>query len=136
MAIFKPALLYFFIVFGAGFILGPIRVFLIVPKLGIRWAELLEMPVMLTVIYFASGNINKRFPLSPADRLGFGLLALGIAFAADLAVAVFLQGRSIRDALLDRDPVSGSAYYVLLIIFAILPRLRRPVPTAAVFHKG
>ena len=66
MAIFKPALLYFLIVFGAGFILGPIRVFLIVPKLGIRWAELLEMPVMLTVIYFASGNINKRFPLSPA----------------------------------------------------------------------
>ena len=33
MAIFKPALLYFLIVFGAGFILGPIRVFLIVPKL-------------------------------------------------------------------------------------------------------
>ena len=125
MAIFKPALLYFLIVFGAGFILGPIRVLLVVPRLGIRWAELLEMPVMLTVIYFASGKINRRFPLGAADRLRYGLLALGLALAAELGVAVFVQGRSIWDAFLDRDPVSGSAYYGLLIVFAILPRLRR-----------
>ncbi len=125
MAIFKPALLYFLIVFGAGFILGTLRVFLIVPRLGIRWAELLEMPVMLTVIYFASGNINKRFPLRPADRLGYGLLALAFVLAAELAVAIFIQGRSIRGAFLDRDPVSGPAFLGSLIIFAILPRLRR-----------
>lgn len=124
MAIFKPAVLYFLIVFGAGFILGPIRMFLIVPHLGVRWAELLEMPVMLTVIYFASGQMNRRFRLGAADRLRFGLLALGFALTAELAVAVFIQGRSVRDALLDRDPVSGSVYYGLLIIFAILPRLR------------
>ena len=125
MAIFKPALLYFLIVFGAGFILGPLRVFLIVPRTGIRLAELLEMPVMLTIIYFASGNINKRFPLRAADRLGYGLLALAFVLAAELAVAVFVQGRSIHDAFLARDPVSGSAYYGVLIIFAILPRLRK-----------
>jgi len=124
MAIFKPALLYFLIVFGAGFILGTIRMFLIVPLLGSRWAELLEMPVMLTVIYVASGSINKRFPLRPAGRLGYGLLALAFALAAELAVAVFVQGRSIRGAFLDRDPVSGTAFFASLIIFAILPRLR------------
>ena len=111
-SIFKPALLYFLIVFGAGFILEPIRVFLIVPRLGIRWAELLEMPFMLTVIYFASGKIERRFSMGATDRLRYALIVLGLALAAELAVAVFVHGRSIRDAFLDRDPVSGSADYV------------------------
>jgi len=124
MAIFKPSLLYFLMVFGAGFILGPIRIFLLVPRLGTRWAELLEMPVMLTVIYFAAGYINQRFPLGPTDRLRLGMSALGLTLAAELVVGVMLQGRSIRDAFLDRDPVSGAAYYGLLLIFAILPRFR------------
>ena len=124
MTIFKPALLYFFLVFRAGIILGPIRVFLVVPQLGARWAELLEMPVMLTVIYFAAGNMNRRFPGGTAYKLRFGLLALGLVLAAELAVAVFLQGRSIRDAFLDRDPVSGAVYYGSLVFFALAPRLR------------
>ncbi len=125
MTIFKAASLYFLIVFGAGFLLGAIRVVLIVPRLGTRWAELLEMPVMLTVIYFASGNINKRFPLRSADRLSYGLLALAFAVAAELAVVFFVQGRSIRDAFLEGDPVSGPAFLGALIVFAIMPRLRR-----------
>jgi len=125
MTLFKPASLYFLIVFGAGFILGAIRMFLIVPRLGIRRAELLEMPFMLAVIYFASGKINKWFPLRPAGRLGYGLLALAFALAAELAVAVFVQGSSIGGALLGRDPVSGLAFLGSLIIFAILPWLRK-----------
>ena len=124
MNILKPALLYFFMVFGAGFILGPFRVLLIVPEIGTRWAELLEMPIMGTVIYFAAGYLNKRFPLSPSGRLGVGLAALGCTIAAELAVAVFLQDRSIGDALFNRDPVSGTAYYALLGFFAIMPWLR------------
>ena len=124
MTIFKPALLYFLLVFGAGFIPGPIRLFLVVPQLGTRWAELLEMPVMLTVIYFAAGNMNRRFPGGTAWRLGFGLLALGLLLVAELAVAVFFGSRSIRGAFLDRDPVSGAAYYGSLVLFALTPGLR------------
>ena len=41
------ALAYFLIVFGAGFLLGTIRVLLLLPVLGERAAELLEMPFML-----------------------------------------------------------------------------------------
>ena len=125
MNIIKPALIYFFIVFGADFILGPIRVLLVVPKLGTRWAELLEMPIMGTVIYFASGYLNKRFPLVPGGRLGVGFVALGCAVAAELTVAVFLQDRSVGDALFNRDPVSGTAFYALLGVFAIMPWFRQ-----------
>ena len=120
----KPALLYFFMVFGAGFILGPIRVLLVVPQIGARWAELLEMPVMATVIYFAAGYLNKRSPLAPGGRLRVGLVALGCSIAAELTVAAFLQHRSIRDALFNRDPISGTAFYALLGLFAIMPWCR------------
>lgn len=124
MNIIKPALIYFVLVFGAGFILGPIRVLLVVPKIGTRWAELLEMPVMGTVIYFAAGYLNKRFPLLPGDRLRAGFLALACSIAAEVAIPVIFQNRSVADSLFNRDPVSGTAFYALLGLFAIMPRCR------------
>jgi hypothetical protein len=42
MKILKAAVAYFAIVFGAGFVLGPIRILLVVPLVGERVAELLE----------------------------------------------------------------------------------------------
>jgi hypothetical protein len=54
MRILKAALLYFAIVFGVGFVLGTIRTLWLVPRLGARAAELLEMPVMLVVIVVGS----------------------------------------------------------------------------------
>ena len=62
MPTLKAALLYFLTVFGAGFLLGPIRIFLLVPKIGVRAAELIEMPIMLTAIYFAAGTQTKNSP--------------------------------------------------------------------------
>jgi hypothetical protein len=56
-------LTYFALVFGVGFILGPIRILLIVPRLGERVAELLEAPVMLLVIIFAALWVVRRFRL-------------------------------------------------------------------------
>ncbi len=123
MPTLKAALFYFLTVFGAGFLLGPIRVFLLVPKVGVRTAELIEMPIMLAAIYFAARQTNTKFPLPPANRLALGLSALSLMLAAELTVATTLRGLTIRDALLNRDPVSGTAYYASLAIFALLPRL-------------
>ena len=123
MPTLKAALLYFLTVFGAGFLLGPIRIFLLVPKIGIRAAELIEMPIMLTAIYFAARHTNEKFPLSPNSRLAAGLIALTLMLSAELAVATAFRGLTIRDALLNRDPISGTAYYASLILFPLLPRL-------------
>ena len=123
MPTLKAALFYFLTVFGAGFLLGPIRVFLLVPKVGVRTAELIEMPIMLAAIYFAARQTNTKFPLPPANRLALGFSALSLMLAAELTVATTLRGLTIRDALLNRDPVSGTAYYASLAIFALLPRL-------------
>jgi hypothetical protein len=45
----KAASLNFALVFGAGFVLGTIRVLWLVPAVGPRTAELFEMPIMLAV---------------------------------------------------------------------------------------
>ena len=49
MRILKAGMLYFVFVFGAGFLLGPIRILWIVPRLGTRVAELLEAPIMFVI---------------------------------------------------------------------------------------
>jgi hypothetical protein len=114
---------YFALVFGAGFLLGSIRVPLLVPRYGERTAELLEAPIMLAVIYFASRYISRRFDLASSARLSIavGLLALALLLAAELLLAAVLQGRSVAEYVSGRDPVSGSAYLASLLVYALMP---------------
>lgn len=121
----KPAMAYFALVFGAGFVLGPIRVLWLVPRVGERTAELLELPLMLVVIVLAARWTTRRFaPASPPSGwLVIGLIALGLLLAAELGVGIVLRGGSPAEALLARDPVSGTAYYASLALFALMPWL-------------
>jgi hypothetical protein len=74
----KAALVYFILVFGAGFALGLIRVPLLVPRLGERYAELLEMPFMLIAIGLAARFVVRRYRLTRAasSSLAVGAVAL------------------------------------------------------------
>lgn len=124
MRILKAGLIYFLLVFGAGFALAFIRIPFLVPRFGVRSAELMEAPVMLAVIIWASRRLARRPPVMgrPA-RLAAGSLALALLLAAELAVAYFVGARSPRQYIASRDPVSGSVYLVMLVLFAILPAL-------------
>lgn len=126
LRILRLSLLYFALVFGAGFVLGPIRVLLLEPRLGTRLAELLEMPVMFLVIWIAAGWIIRRFAqnTSALDKLSFGGLAVAWVLGADIAVGVFLRGMTVAEVFSRRDVVSGIAYYGLLAVCAIMPWLR------------
>lgn len=126
LRIFRLSGLYFTIVFGAGFILGPIRVLMLEPRLGTRIAELLEMPVMLLIIWVAASWISQRFTqdLSASERFSVGALAIIGVLIADTAVGVFLRGMTVAEVFLRRDAVSSIAYYGLLTLCAILPWLQ------------
>ncbi len=116
---------YFGIVFGVGFLLGAVRVPFLVPRLGERVAELAEMPLMFVAIFLAAGHVVRKFGASMAP-LGWALVgALSLAFlvAAELLLAV--AGRGIGEYIAGRDPVSGSVYLALLVVFATMPWLRR-----------
>jgi hypothetical protein len=134
MHILKPALVYALIVFGAGFVLGTIRVLFVLPLLGERTAELLEMPLMLAVIVLAARWITRRYlqQAQPRDLLAVGGIATGWMLAAEFLVGLILRWLSPMEVLVNRDPVSGTAYYLSLLLFACMPRLlarREPVTT-------
>lgn len=116
-------LIYFVIVFSVGFLLGIFRVTLLEPILGVRWAELLEMPLMLAAIVLAANWIVRRTHVK-FSTLHFGLIGLfGLALliAAELSLVVLLRGMAISEYISSRDPVSGSVYLFALIVFAVMP---------------
>jgi hypothetical protein len=125
MQILKSALLYFALVFGAGFVLGPIRVLWVVPRFGTRMAELMETPIMFVVILVAARWIVRRLalPYAVSIRLGVGSIALGLMLVAEFTLVLWLRGLSITEYLATRDPVSGTVYYMMLVVFAIMPLL-------------
>lgn len=116
-------LIYFAIVFGLGFLLGAIRVPFIVPRLGTRKAELLEMPFMLLGIVLASQFVLKKFvlPNTTSAYLAVGIVALSLVLIAEAMLFLWLQKQSIRQYIKSRDAISGSVYVLLLIIFALMP---------------
>jgi len=119
----KAGVTYFALVLGAGFVLGSIRVPFLVPRLGERFAELLEMPVMFVVIVFAARFITRKFalPTTASARLGAGFLALLLSLCAEFLLAAVLQDRSLGEYIASRDPVSGSVYLAMLGLFAVMP---------------
>jgi hypothetical protein len=125
MRILKAGLLYFVLVFGAGFMLGTVRVLWIVPSVGTRIAELLEAPLMLVVMILAARWVVHRLKLPPGvtARLGAGLVALGLLLAAEFTAVLAIRGLTIREYFASRDPVAGSAYILMLGLFAVMPLL-------------
>ncbi len=119
------AILYFACVVGAGFVLGPIRLLVLAPRVGERAAELIEMPIMLAVIWLAARWI-ARGPgrdLRPPERLKVGIGAVALIVLAEAGVGVALRGMTLAQAFLERDPVSGLAYYASLAVCTVAPWL-------------
>ena len=126
MPILQAAILYFLAVFGTGFVLGIGRVLFLIPLLGERAAELLEMPVMLIVIVTAAQWVirhNRLGERRSAMALSVGFIAMGLVLIADLAVGMLLRGMSVAEVFLHRDPVSGAAYYASLLLFSVMPAI-------------
>ena len=121
----KAAGLYFAAVFGAGFVFGALRVLWLAPEVGNRAAELVEMPLMLAVMILAARWVVRRFSLAPRAgvRLGVGFIALLLLLVVEFAVVLPLRGMTMQDYWNDLDRVSGSVYYALLGLFALLPAL-------------
>jgi len=117
--ILKAAAAYFAMVFGTGFVLGTIRLMWVVPRLGVRNAELLEQPLMLVAIFLAAKWIVRRFGdrLMEIQTAFVGLVALGVLLLAEVLVGLLVKP--------DRrhDPISDAAYFLMLGVFAVMPWL-------------
>src|SRR4030095_1972454 len=81
----NAAVMYFVIVFGAGFAFGTIRTLWVVPKVGVRTAELMEMPFMVAVIILACRSVVRHFAFSYIwQRIAMGLLSLSVLIGTEL----------------------------------------------------
>ncbi len=121
--IVKTAGIYFALVFGAGFVLGTIRVLWLVPAVGTRTAELFEMPVMLAIVVLSARWVTHQFQVPPTalSRLGMGGMALAMILALDFTVILWIRGLSLSQYIEAFDPVAGTAYFVMLGLFALMP---------------
>lgn len=121
----SAALHYFALVFAAGFVLGVLRVTLVVPRLGERLAELGEMPIMVLASALAARRVLARSDAAGtlARRLALGGLALALLVGAEYLVATGLRGLTPAEYLSGRDPVSGAAYALALLLFAFMPAM-------------
>lgn len=129
MRIVVAALAYFALVFAAGFILGPIRVLVLEPRLGPFAAVLIEAPLLLAAIRWAARIVPRRIGVEkqPASLLGVGLLALVLQQISDGLVGA-LRGLSFAEQVTRFLTAEGAVYAALLLAFALMPALvnRRP----------
>jgi hypothetical protein len=125
MRVIAAAVLYFAIVFGAGFVLGPIRVFWLMPQLGETLAVCCEAPFILLAIVLAAKWVPKklsmRTDLVPLTLMGAGALLL--QQFADFAVGILLRGMTVTQQLAQFARPAGLIYAALLILFLAMPVL-------------
>lgn len=121
--IVRAGVAYFWLVFGAGFILGSIRVPFLVPRFGERISELIETPFMFVVVVIAARYITKRYALPPQPfiRLGVGAIGLSLLVVAELVFVSVLQRRSISEYIANKDSVAGIVFLAMLVLFALMP---------------
>jgi hypothetical protein len=87
MRALKAGLVYFTLVFAAGFALGTVRVLFLVPAVGETVAVLTELPVMLTIAcrltisWIACRFVvaRLRVPAVLSDRIVMGVFAFALA---------------------------------------------------------
>jgi hypothetical protein len=118
----KAGVVYFALVFGTGFVLGTIRVRMVVPAVGTRTAELLEAPIMLAVIILAARWVTRHFsiPYTVWSRLAMGGMALALILVLDFTVVLWVRGLSFSQYIESFDPVAGTVYFVMLGVFAVM----------------
>lgn len=120
----RLALVYFASVFFIGFLLGVARTLWFAPRLGERAAELVEMPVMIAASFLVARALMSRTAgVGVGAAALVGLAALALLLCAELAVVAFVRGQTLADYVASRDPVSGFAYVLALLLFAAMPAL-------------
>ncbi len=123
----RAGLVYFAIVFAAGFALGTLRVLVVAPHIGELPAVLAELPVLLGVSWVACGYAIRRCDAGATfDARGtMGLVAFGVLMVVEFLLANVGFGRSLAEHL---SRYAGPAEALGLagqMVFGAMPLFRR-----------
>jgi hypothetical protein len=89
------------LIFAAGFVLGTLRVLVLVPRIGAVWAEAIEVPIMLALSFLvarwqvARHGVPARLP----PRLAMGGLAFILLMSAEIVLGVIGFGQPLAEVL-------------------------------------
>lgn len=120
-----PALAYALGVFAVGFVLGSVRVLVVVRRLGEVAAVLLETPLILTACVFVARWVVRRWAVPPrlGARLAVGGLAFAVLMACELGVSLGPMGNTLAEHLARYAEPSGRIGLAGQLVFAALPAL-------------
>ncbi|MFZ2099358.1 MAG: hypothetical protein WAU86_02200 [Oricola sp.] len=123
---FTAGIIYFALVFAAGFVLGSIRTLLLMPVLGPTVSVLIELPFMLTIAWFVCRWIVRRFTVSAAveDRIIMGATAFVLLMVAEYLLAFALAGISPDIYFAGYASVPGVIGLAGQVAFAVFPVLQ------------
>ena len=119
----KVGILYFAIVFAAGFLLGTFRVFVLLPLTGELVAVALELPIILIISWLVCRRLISRFsiPATASQRLAMGALAFCLLMLAEVGLSVLVFDRSGAEYLAHLQTAPGLLGLAGQIAFALLP---------------
>jgi len=121
----RAGFVYFALVFAAGFVLGAIRIFFIVPRFAPSLAVLIELPVILAICWFAAKWTVEQFavPAIAADRLAMGAIAFAFLMLAETILATVGFGRTFAGFLKILATPEGTIGLAGQMFFALFPYL-------------
>ncbi|MCU0888259.1 MAG: hypothetical protein MUC64_09650 [Rubritepida sp.] len=119
----RGAVGYVFIAFALGFLLGPLRAFVLAPVVGDLAALLIELPIMLGFCWWLAPRVARG--VAPgAPRLRLGAAALVLLLVLEFGVGAWLRGWNLREWLGLFATTGGAVSLCGYVVFALIPWLR------------
>lgn len=115
--------LYFAAVFALGFVFAPVREWVLRPAFGTRYAEVVEILVMLVAIFYISAGLVKlmQSKISHQTLGAASCFTVVLIVLADLLVGISLRDMTWLEVWTHRDLVSSVAYHGALLFTALVP---------------
>jgi len=125
----RAGVLFFVAVFAAGFVLGTLRVLVLLPRMGELAAVAVELPVMLMLSWVIAGILIRRCDVSAraGARLAMGGLALALLLLAEATLGVLGFGQSLEQHLAHYLTPAGALGLAGQGVFGLIPWLRMRV---------
>ena len=115
MRVTLAMLFYFGLVFGVGFLLGPIRVLWLEPRFGPIIATACEAPFMLLAILVAARWVPRVLNIrrDPKTLVLIGVGSLVLLQMADFSIGFWLRGITPREQFVQLLTGQGNIYAAL-----------------------
>ncbi len=131
----KAGFFYFVVLFGIGFLLGTIRVLILVPRFGETVAVAIEGPIILGASWLVCRTLIARFSITRrlSSRIVMGASAFVLLLVAEVILAVVGFGRTIVEHLAHYGSPAGLLGLAGQCLFALFPTIQlafNPKPAA------